>query len=95
LNLIRQALFFNVDFYRSRGEGAWGMEEKWLINHVQHCLEYYRELTLCNAETGVIPFYQGSAAEPMMLDYRQRRRCGDFQAVLRWAWDHEIAIADS
>jgi hypothetical protein len=34
-----------------------------------------------------------SAAEPMMLDYKQQRHRSDFQAVLRRAWDHEIAIA--
>jgi hypothetical protein len=70
LNLLRQSLYYNFEYYSSRGEGAFVNKEPVLRLHVckyvpwnvepladerkAHCLDILRQQLMCTIDTGVL-----------------------------------------
>ncbi|KAK4614145.1 hypothetical protein CLAFUW4_08725 [Fulvia fulva] len=53
LNLLRQGLSFNVDYYRQTKHPSWTEDQtdEHIEIHVAHCLDFPRELYMCHADS--------------------------------------------
>ena len=58
-------------------------------SHTTHCLQVLLQSLVCEASTGVIPFTWKEGSDRLFRD-PVRRKCGDFDGVVRWAKDHEL-----
>jgi len=86
LNLVRQALYYNAEHYRSRGAGAWVNSEDIVQQHVAHCLDIVRQRLMCTVDTGLLgQVWVYPAAPQAFPDFNTVHMCKDFEAVRRWA----------
>ena len=51
LDLLRKGLYYNYEYYHSRGEGAFGDPEYIQRYHVSHCLDFLRQRLMCDFDT--------------------------------------------
>ena len=79
LNLLRKSLFYNYDYYKASGEGAFGDPDKVVHVHVSHCLDILRQQLMCTVDTGVLGQWWVNPDHP----------CKNFDAVRQWAEDHQ------
>jgi hypothetical protein len=52
LNLLRQRLWYNYDYYHSLGEGAFKNEDYIVKFHMSHCLDIIRQQLMCTIDVG-------------------------------------------
>jgi len=90
LNLLRQSLYFNFDYYHSLGEGAFINSDEILRFHVTHCLDILRQQLMCTVDIGVLGQVWWNRNEPLALpDFNTRHKCRNFDAVRQWAFEHQ------
>ncbi|KAJ8110833.1 hypothetical protein ONZ43_g5774 [Nemania bipapillata] len=53
LNVLRQNIWFNADYYRERKIGVWSNTEPVVRLHVGHCINIIRQQLMCTADTGL------------------------------------------
>ncbi|MCJ1290036.1 hypothetical protein MMC34_001571 [Xylographa carneopallida] len=86
LNLLRQSLYYNYDYYHSRGEDAFKNSDAILRFHVSHCLDILRQQLMCSVDIAVLgQVWWDKAAPKAYPDFNTRHRCRNFDAVRRWA----------
>ncbi|KAF2104698.1 hypothetical protein NA57DRAFT_70906 [Rhizodiscina lignyota] len=95
LNLVRQALYYNVDYYREKGQGAFKNKEYVVKVHVSHCLDILRQQLMCSVDIGVLGQVWWNKDEPTaFVDFNTRHKCRNFDAVRAWAEKHQLPPQD-
>ncbi|KAF2855073.1 hypothetical protein T440DRAFT_539186 [Plenodomus tracheiphilus IPT5] len=94
LNLVRQALHWNYDYYLAKKEGPFVNSEYIVRVHTTHCLDIIRQVLMCNPDVGMLGqvwWQPDTEPEPMpFVDFNTRHRCRDFEAVRAWAEAHQL-----
>lgn len=94
LNLVRQALHWNYDYYLAKKEGPFVNSEYIIRVHTTHCLDILRQVLMCNPDVGVLGqvwWQPDTEPEPIpFVDFNTRHRCRDFEAVRAWAEAHQL-----
>ncbi|KKA28577.1 hypothetical protein TD95_002899 [Thielaviopsis punctulata] len=86
LNLLRKALYFNVDYYRDLGEHAFKNEERILQLHITHCLDTLRQVLMCNVDTGILGQVWYNQTHPKAFpDFNTQHKCKNFEDIRDWA----------
>ncbi|KAK5139989.1 hypothetical protein LTR04_003219 [Oleoguttula sp. CCFEE 6159] len=102
LNLLRQSLYYNFDYYHKRGEGAFVNNDAILRLHVYlqianeanepkaHCLDILRQQLMCTVDIGVLGQVWWNKDEPTAYpDFNTKHKCRNFDAVRQWAETHQ------
>ncbi|KAL1629125.1 hypothetical protein SLS56_005568 [Neofusicoccum ribis] len=96
LNLVRQSLYYNYDYYHKTGEGAFSNAEHIVRKHVSHCLDIIRQQLMCTVDTGVLGqvwFQPSSAPLEAFVDFNTRHKCRNYDAIRAWAEERQIPAA--
>ncbi|KAJ6036234.1 hypothetical protein N7540_000513 [Penicillium herquei] len=91
LDLLRQSLYYNYDYYHSKGAGAFRNDDFIVRHHVSHCLDILRQQLMCTIDTGVFGqvWIYPEDPEPY-VDFNTRHRCKNFEKVRRWAEANQL-----
>lgn len=91
LNLLRQALYYNVEYYRAAGQGAFKNEDHVVRVHVSHCVDILRQQLMCTVDVGVLgQVWWNREAPTAFVDFNTRHTCRNFEDVRRWAEKHQL-----
>lgn len=91
LNLLRQTLYFNVDYYRAQGKGAFLNDENVVQHHVSHCLDIIRQQLMCTPDTGLLgQVWWDRDAPKAFVDFNTEHKCKNFDAIRQWAQERQI-----
>ncbi|KAF4618389.1 hypothetical protein G7Y89_g14912 [Cudoniella acicularis] len=91
LNLLRQTLYFNYDYYHKQGKGAFVNEDHIVRYHVTHCLDIIRQQLMCMPNTGVLGQIWWDRQDPKaFVDFNTEHKCKNFEAIRKWAEERQI-----
>ncbi|KAG9232725.1 hypothetical protein BJ875DRAFT_466039 [Amylocarpus encephaloides] len=91
LNLLRQSLYFNYNYYHEQGIGAFKNKDSIIRFHVTHCLDIIRQQLMCRPDTGVLgQVWWDKAAPKAFVDFNTGHKCRNFEAVRKWAEERQI-----
>ncbi|PGH07164.1 hypothetical protein GX51_01951 [Blastomyces parvus] len=93
LNLLRQATYFNFEYYSKKGEGPFGNPDDILETHVGHCIDILRQQIMCTADVGVFGqwWVEGVGA---FVDFNTVHKCRNFEEIRKWAEQHQMSPKD-
>ncbi|RDW82951.1 hypothetical protein BP5796_04442 [Coleophoma crateriformis] len=92
LNLVRQSLYYNYDYYHARGEGAFTNDDNIVKYHVSHCLDIVRQRLMCQPDTGLLgQVWWDRHAPKAFVDFNTDHKCKNFDAIRQWAEDRQIS----
>ncbi|KAI3393923.1 hypothetical protein diail_3485 [Diaporthe ilicicola] len=96
LNLVRQGLYYNVEYYKKQGTGAFVNDDMIIEKHISHCLDTIRQTLMCTADTGVLGQVWFDHESPTAFpDFNTKHKCKNFDDISRWAVAHQEAVPDS
>ncbi|KAI3401067.1 hypothetical protein diail_778 [Diaporthe ilicicola] len=55
--------------------------------HVDHCIDMLRQVLMCQADVGIVPFYWVKGQGPSE-DFSTTHKCRNFDKIVQWAEDH-------
>ncbi|PMD64200.1 uncharacterized protein K444DRAFT_660561 [Hyaloscypha bicolor E] len=91
LNLVRQSLYYNIDYYRAEGKGAFVNEDMIVRHHVSHCLDIIRQQLMCTVDTGMLGQVWWDKSFPKaFVDFNTEHKCKNFDAVRQWAEERQL-----
>jgi hypothetical protein len=91
LNLLRQSLYYNYDYYHAQGEGAFKNKDNIVRLHVSHCLDILRQQLMCTVDTGVLGQVWWNPEMPTaFVDFNTDHKCKNFEAIRQWAEEHQL-----
>ena len=91
LNLLRQSLYYNIDYYRAEGKGAFVNEDYIVKYHVSHCLDIIRQQLMCTPDTGLLGQVWWDPKQPKaFVDFNTEHKCKNFEAIRRWAEERQL-----
>ncbi|KAF7187165.1 hypothetical protein HII31_11546 [Pseudocercospora fuligena] len=94
VNLVRQALWYNIDYYRAKGEGAFKNEDHVVQKHVSHCLDIVRQQLMCTVDIGVLGqvWWQPKDKDvpEAFVDFNTKHTCRNYEAVRQWAEERQL-----
>ncbi|KAI9049225.1 hypothetical protein LZ554_007072 [Drepanopeziza brunnea f. sp. 'monogermtubi'] len=91
LNLVRQSLYYNIDYYRAQGKGAFVNEESVVRYHVSHCLDIVRQQLMCTPDTGLLGQVWWDPEYPKaFVDFNTEHKCKNFEAIRQWAEERQL-----
>ncbi|RDL32125.1 Uncharacterized protein BP5553_09527 [Venustampulla echinocandica] len=91
LDLLRQALYFNYDYYHARGNGAFKNKDNIVRFHVTHCLDIIRQQLMCMPDTGLLgQVWWDLHAPKAFVDFNTEHKCKNFEAIRQWAEERQI-----
>ncbi|KAH8775126.1 hypothetical protein BGZ57DRAFT_371344 [Hyaloscypha finlandica] len=91
LNLVRQSLYYNIDYYRAEGKGAFVNEDMIVRHHVSHCLDIIRQQLMCTVDTGMLGQVWWDKRFPKaFVDFNTEHKCKNFDAVRQWAEERQL-----
>ncbi|OJJ45071.1 hypothetical protein ASPZODRAFT_70555 [Penicilliopsis zonata CBS 506.65] len=86
LNLLRQTLHWNYDYYHALGQGAFQNDDTIVQRHTTHCLDIIRQQLMCTVDIGVLGQVWISPDHPTpFVDFNTQHVCRNFDAVREWA----------
>ncbi|KIW03546.1 uncharacterized protein PV09_05307 [Verruconis gallopava] len=86
LNLLRQALYFNFEYYHALGEGAFKNDDQILKSHITHCLDILRQQLMCTVDVGMMGQIWWDPTSPKaFVDFNTKHICRNFEDVRKWA----------
>ncbi|KAH8594659.1 hypothetical protein B0O99DRAFT_513547 [Bisporella sp. PMI_857] len=90
LNLLRQSLYYNFDYYHALGQGAFKNDDRILHFHVSHCLDILRQQLMCTVDIGVLGQVWWNKQQPTAYpDFNTKHTCRNFEDVRKWAEKHQ------
>ncbi|KAB8301645.1 hypothetical protein EYC80_003483 [Monilinia laxa] len=93
LNLLRQGLWYNYNYYQEKGEGAFKNEVSILKLHVSHCLDILRQQLMCTVDIGIMgQVWVHPDAPDAYVDFNTKHKCRDYEAVRDWAEKRQIPV---
>jgi hypothetical protein len=91
LNLLRQTLYFNYNYYKSKGEGAFKNDDNIVRFHVTHCMDIIRQQLMCMPDTGILgQVWWDPNAPKAFVDFNTEHKCKNFDAIRQWAQERQI-----
>lgn len=91
VNLLRQALFWNYEYYSAQGNGAFKNEPKVLKQHVSHCVDTLRQVIMCQPDTGVFGQYWISDIGATFVDFQTEHKCKNFEELRDWVVSNQVS----
>ena len=86
LNLVRQGLYYNIDYYRAKGEGAFINNGTVVRYHISHCLDIIRQQLMCTPDTGLLgQVWWDPEAPKAFVDFNTEHKCKNYDAIREWA----------
>ena len=86
LNLVRKGLYYNIDYYRAKGEGAFINNSTVVRYHVSHCLDIVRQQLMCTPDTGLLgQVWWDPEAPKAFVDFNTEHKCKNYDAIREWA----------
>ncbi|KAN0103283.1 protein of unknown function (DUF3328) domain containing protein [Hyaloscypha variabilis] len=86
LNLVRQGLYYNIDYYRAKGQGAFINNGTVVKYHISHCLDIIRQQLMCTPDTGLLgQVWWDKAAPKAFVDFNTEHKCKNYDAIKEWA----------
>jgi hypothetical protein len=93
LNLLRQSSYYNYDYYKTLGKGAFSNEEPVVKVHVTHCLDILRQQLMCSTDTGVLgQVWIKPNAPESFVDFNTRHQCKNFDAIREFAKRRQVPV---
>ncbi|PYH91646.1 hypothetical protein BO71DRAFT_401222 [Aspergillus ellipticus CBS 707.79] len=94
LNLLRQSLYYNYDYYHGLGTGAFKNGEFIVRRHVTHCLDIIRQQLMCTVDVGVLGqvWVHPDHPEPF-VDFNTKHQCRNFEEIREWAQRNQLPEA--
>ncbi|KAJ5135847.1 uncharacterized protein N7515_005125 [Penicillium bovifimosum] len=91
LNLLRQSLYYNYDYYHAKGEGPFTNNDYIVRRHVSHCLDIIRQELMCTVDSGVLGqiWIYPESPEPY-VDFNTQHKCKNFDAIRSWAEANQL-----
>ncbi|PQE10985.1 tat pathway signal sequence protein [Rutstroemia sp. NJR-2017a BVV2] len=90
LNLVRQSLYYNYDYYHEQGKGAFVNDD----NIVQYHVYIIRQQLMCTIDTGVLGQVWWDKERPQaFVDFNTEHRCKNFDAIRQWAEERQMPEA--
>ncbi|KAA8642453.1 hypothetical protein EYZ11_007215 [Aspergillus tanneri] len=91
LNLLRQSLYYNYDYYHKQGKGAFTNDDYIVRRHVSHCLDILRQQLMCSIDIGVLGqvWVHPDNPEPF-VDFNTKHQCRNFDAIRNWAEKNQL-----
>ncbi|TQB68536.1 hypothetical protein MPDQ_003259 [Monascus purpureus] len=91
LNLLRQTLHWNYDYYRAEGKGAFTNDDYIVRVHATHCLDILRQQLMCTIDTGVLGQVWLYPDSPQaFVDFNTEHKCKNFEAIRRYAEENQL-----
>jgi hypothetical protein len=91
LNLLRQSLDYNIDYYRSQSKGAFVNDDNIVRKHVSHCLDIIRQQLMCTPDTGLLGQVWWDVNNPKsFVDFNTEHKCKNFDAIRQWAEERQL-----
>ncbi|KAF7195122.1 Oxidase ustYa [Pseudocercospora fuligena] len=86
LNMLRQGLYHNADFYRKDPSNiAWsGDQDEVLQAHLAHCVDDLRQLIMCFADNDVVPYLKPEGNIQPMPEFSRWKKCRNFESLRQW-----------
>ncbi|KAK1828687.1 hypothetical protein QBC39DRAFT_264567 [Podospora conica] len=95
LNLVRQAAYFNYQYYKDLGTHSFKNGERILQLHVSHCIDTIRQVLMCNVDTRVLGQVWYDKEHPRAFpDFNSQHTCKNYDAVRAWAEERQLPITD-
>jgi hypothetical protein len=92
LNLLRQSLWYNFDYYHEAGQGAFKNEDYIVKFHVSHCLDILRQQLMCTVDVGVLgQVWLHPKAPEAYVDFNTEHKCRSFEIIRDWAEARQMA----
>ncbi|TQS34564.1 hypothetical protein Golomagni_05046 [Golovinomyces magnicellulatus] len=92
LNLVRQALYYNVNYYRALGTGAFANNDFIVQHHVSHCLDILRQQLMCTPNTSLLgQVWWDRKAPKAFVDFNTEHKCRNFEAIRAWAEERQLS----
>lgn len=85
VDYLRQGLFYNYDYYRSLHSIAMNETEDKVTHHLAHCVDSLRQMIMCESDARIAPYLR----ETLKPDFAQPKRCRNFEALRRFAVEHQ------
>ncbi|KIV95608.1 hypothetical protein PV10_03239 [Exophiala mesophila] len=86
LNLLRQGLWFNFDYYHQLGKGAFKNDDGILRLHVTHCLDILRQQLMCKPDLGFLgQIWHNQSFPSAFVDFNTQHKCRNYEALRQWA----------
>ncbi|KEF63821.1 uncharacterized protein A1O9_01799 [Exophiala aquamarina CBS 119918] len=86
LNLLRQALWYNFDYYHALGKGAFKNDDRILQLHVSHCLDILRQQLMCKPDLGFLgQVWQNQSFPSAFVDFNTQHKCRNYESLRQWA----------
>jgi hypothetical protein len=89
LNLVRQATFWDIDYYRAKGKGAFTNSDEIVRLHVSHCIDILRQQLMCQADVGVFGqvWYRATPEDTpaAFVDFNTDHKCRNYDDIREWA----------
>lgn len=96
LNLLREALYYNIDYYREKGEGAFKNKDHIVQLHVSHCVDILRQQLMCMPDVGVLgQVWYDKEAPKAFVDFNTRHQCRNYEDIRKWAEEHQLPEDDA
>ncbi|EAW15448.1 oxidase ustYa family protein [Aspergillus fischeri NRRL 181] len=91
LNLLRQTLYYNYDYYHKLGQGAFKNDDFIVRRHVSHCLDILRQQLMCTIDTGVLGQVWIHPDHPeAYVDFNTEHQCKNFEAIRQYAEKNQL-----
>ncbi|KAK3315706.1 hypothetical protein B0H66DRAFT_269811 [Apodospora peruviana] len=98
LNLLRQNLYYNVDFVRKNcaalGCHAEHEPEEYARYHIDHCIELLRERLMCTADIGIVPLVWLGMDGRTTGDMKREHVCRDYDAVRMFFVENAVRMPE-
>ncbi|KAK4499683.1 hypothetical protein PRZ48_010201 [Zasmidium cellare] len=92
LNMVRQGLYFNIDYYKGVGKPPFHASDDFLQYHLSHCIETIRQQLMCAADFNMFGYVQvkGQTGQKKLFpDYATQHVCRNFEEMKEWAIEHQ------
>ncbi|OAX84481.1 hypothetical protein ACJ72_01152 [Emergomyces africanus] len=93
LNLLRQATYFNFEYYSKKGDGPFQNSDDVLKTHIGHCIDILRQQIMCTADVGVFGQWWVKGVGPF-VDFNTVHKCRNFEEIRKWAEQHQSSLND-
>ncbi|KAL4813771.1 hypothetical protein BDW67DRAFT_177599 [Aspergillus spinulosporus] len=92
-NLLRQSLYYNYDYYRTRGDGAFRNDDFIVRKHVSHCLDILRQQLMCTIDVGILGQVWIHPDHPSpFVDFNTEHVCRNFEDIRMWAERNQLPL---
>ncbi|CAD6502133.1 BgTH12-02374 [Blumeria graminis f. sp. triticale] len=92
LNLVRQSLYYNIEYYRAQKKGAFVNDENVIRHHISHCLDIIRQQLICTPNTSLLgQVWWDPKAPKAFVDFNTEHECKNFEAIRSWAEKKQIS----